>query len=109
MTNSMKFLVTGSAGLVGNQVVKDLTKNHLVFSCYHYKKIKWRQAVFLDLTDKQNIIDVMENTKPDVVIHLAAMTNVDLCETQPELAMKINADATEILAKQAAKQHAFFV
>ena len=110
ISNSMKFLVTGSAGLVGNQVIKDLSdQNHQVFSCYHDIKPVLGYPIFLDLTDKQNIIDVMETTKPDIVIHLAAMTNVDLCETQPELAMNLNADATEILAKQAAKQNAFFV
>jgi dTDP-4-dehydrorhamnose reductase len=37
------------------------------------------------------------------------MTGVDQCETQQDLAMKINAHATEILAKQAAVQQAFFV
>jgi dTDP-4-dehydrorhamnose reductase len=105
----MKFLVTGSAGLVGNQVVKDLTKNHLVFSCYHDAKPALGQAIFLDLTDKQNIIDVMKTTKPDVIIHLAAITGVDLCETEKDLATKINEKATEILAKQAAKYNAFFV
>jgi len=37
------------------------------------------------------------------------MTNVDLCEKEKDLAMKINAIATEILAKQAAKNNSFFV
>ena len=110
ISNSMKFLVTGSSGLVGNQVIKDLTnQDHKVFSCYHDAKPTFGQAIFLDLADKQSIIDVMKNTKPDIVIHLAAMTNVDLCETQKDLAIKINADATETLAKEAAKQNAFFV
>lgn len=106
----MKFLVTGAAGLVGTQVAKDLVnQNHNVFSCYNDVKPILGQTIFLDLANKQNIIDVMEKTNPEVVIHLAAMTNVDLCEAQPELAMKLNADATELLAIQAAKQHAFFV
>ena len=35
----MKFLVTGSAGLVGSQVVKDLVQqNHTVYSCYNKTK-----------------------------------------------------------------------
>ena len=37
------------------------------------------------------------------------MTGVDLCETEKELATMINVDATETMAKQAAKQNIFFV
>ena len=106
----MKFLVTGSAGLVGHQVVKDLTdQNHTVYSCYHDSKSDTGIPIMLDLLDPSNIKKVVDNTTPDAIIHLAAMTNVDQCETQPELATKINSVATEILAKQAAKQKAFFV
>lgn len=106
----MKFLITGSAGLVGSQVVKDLTKlNHIVYSCYHDEKPVHGTPIPLDLTDQNKIIQTLQETKPDRIIHLAAMTNVDLCETEKELAIKINVKATEILAKQAAKQNAFFV
>jgi len=106
----MKFLVTGSSGLVGSQVVKDLTKqNHTVYSCYHNEKPEYGTPVLLDLTDQDKIIQTLQETKPDRIIHLAAMTNVDLCETEKELATKINVKATEILAKQAAKHQAFFV
>ena len=106
----MKFLVTGSAGLVGSQVVKDLTKqNHTVFSCYHDEKLEYGTPLQLDITDQDEIIQTFQEIKPDRIIHLAAMTNVDLCETEKELATQINVKATEILAKQAAKHQAFFV
>jgi dTDP-4-dehydrorhamnose reductase len=106
----MKFLVTGAAGLVGSQVVKDLVQqNYTVYSCYHDEKPLYGTPVLLDLTDKEKIIQTLQNTKPDRIIHLAAMTDVDLCETENELAIIINADATETMAKQAAKQKTFFV
>ncbi len=106
----MKFLVTGSAGLIGSQVVKDLAKqNHTVYSCYHDDKPINGIPILLDLTDQDKIIQILQETKPDRIIHLAAMTNVDLCETEKELAIQINVKATEILAKQAAKQNSFFV
>ncbi len=48
----MKFLVTGSTGLVGRQVVKDLTeKNHQVYSCYHNQKPQHGNPIHLDLTN----------------------------------------------------------
>ena len=106
----MKFLVTGSAGLVGSQVVKDLVRqNHTVHSCYHNKKPLHGIPTPLDLSDKNQIIRILEETKPNRIIHLAAMTDVDLCETEKELATIINTKATEILAKQAAKQNIFFL
>ena len=106
----MKFLVTGSAGLVGSQVVKDLTKqNHTVYSCYHDEKPSHGTSIQLDITDQDKIIQILQEIKPDRIIHLAAMTDVDQCETQQELAILLNVKSTEILAKQAAKQNAFFV
>jgi len=106
----MKFLVTGSAGLVGSQVVKDLTDlNHQVYSSYHDTKPEYGIATKLDLTNPNDIISVLDKIKPDRIIHLAALTNVDLCETEKDLATKINEKATKILAKQAAKHQAFFV
>lgn len=106
----MKFLVTGSSGLVGSQVVKDLIQqNHTVFSCYHNTKPLHGTPILLDLTDENKIIHTLQETRPDRVIHLAAMTNVDLCEIEKELATQINTKVTEILAKQAAKQNAFFL
>jgi dTDP-4-dehydrorhamnose reductase len=106
----MKFLVTGSAGLVGSQVVKDLTKqNHTVYSCYHDEKPSHGTSIQLDITDQDKIIQILQEIKPDRIIHLAAMTDVDQCETQQELAILLNAKSTEILAKQAAKQNIFFV
>ena len=106
----MKFLVTGSAGLIGSKIVKDLVqKNHAVYSCYHDQKPLQGILIHLDLSDENQIIQTLQQIKPDRIIHLAAMTGVDLCETEKELATIINTKATETLAKQAAKQSAFFL
>ena len=106
----MKFLVTGSAGLVGQNVVRDLVQqNHEVYSFYHDDKPIHGIPISLDLTNFEKIKQTMQKIKPDIVIHLAAMTNVDLCETEKELAHTLNAKSTETLAKEAAKINAFFV
>ena len=104
----MKFLVTGSAGLIGSQVVKDLVEqNHEVYSGYHKIQPEHGISINIDLTNQDDIKDAINRFKPDNIIHLAAMTEVEQCEKEPDLAMKINANATEIIAKQAAKQNIF--
>ena len=105
-----KILVTGSAGLIGTQIIKDLLDNHIqVYSCYNKSKPELGIITHLDLTKKDDIVNTMNKIKPDVVIHLGAMTDVELCETETELAKKINTDATEILALESEKYNTFFV
>jgi dTDP-4-dehydrorhamnose reductase len=86
-----------------------LTQNHTVYSCYHDEKPLHGIPIFLNLTDKKKIIQTLQEIKPDNVIHLAAMTNVDLCEEQQELATQINFKATETISQQSAKQNIFFL
>ena len=106
----MKFLVTGSAGLVGRQVIIDLLQSYAqVYSCYYNSKPEDGIATPLDLTSPNDIVKVTESIKPDVIIHLAAMTNVDQCEIQKDFATKINSKSTAVIAEQAKKLGAFLV
>jgi len=105
-----KFLVTGSAGLIGHQVVKDLVQTgDIVYSGYRKSPPDDGTPIQIDLSIPEKLKTTIEKISPDAVIHLAALTDVDLCETQKELAMKLNAHATEVIAKQAAKQDVFLV
>ncbi len=107
----MKFLVTGSAGLVGSKVVKDLIKqNHTVFSCYHDETPDYGIATNLDLTNLNGIKTITSQISPDVIIHLAAMTKVDLCETEQDLADAIlfardNPDISNQIAAEGHKHY----
>ncbi len=105
----LKFLVTGSAGLVGQQVVKYLSKSNQVFSCYNESKPEYGDSVKMDLKNYEMISSVLTEIKPDVVIHLGAMTGVDLCEKEKTSASEINTKATEIIAKECLKLNSFLV
>ena len=105
----LKFLVTGSAGLIGHQVVKDLSETHEVFSCYNKSKPEFGIPTKMDLLNHEMISNVLSEKNPDIVIHLGAMTAVDLCDTQQDNALKINSQATEILAKECSKINSFMV
>lgn len=106
----MKFLVTGSSGLVGTRVVKDLVEQgDTVYATFHDSKPDHGIPTHMDLINPEEIENNIQKIKPDAIIHLAALTNVDLCEKEKEKAIKINSTATEIISKQAAKQKSFLV
>ena len=105
----LKFLVTGSAGLVGRQVVKDLSETHEVFSCYNKSKPEFGIPTKMDLLNHEMIVNVLLEIEPDVVIHLGAMTGVDLCEKEESMAFDINSKATQIIAQQCSILNTFLI
>ena len=105
----LKFLVTGSAGLVGQQVVKDLSKSNQVFSCYNESKPEYGIPMKMDLLNHEMVSSVLLETEPDVVIHLGAVTGVDLCEKEESMAFDINTKATQIIAQQCSILNTFLV
>ena len=106
---TLKFLVTGSAGLIGNQLVNDLSKSHDVISCYNNSKPEFGIPMNMDLQNHEMISNILREAKPDVVIHLGAMTNVDLCEDKQLLASKINTKATQIISEECSKLNSFLI
>ena len=97
----MKYLVTGSAGLIGNQLVNDLEKSgEIVYSCYNNVKPLYGIPIQLDLLDLEGIHKIFKKIQPDIVIHSAALTDVEKCEVEQKLANSINVRATEVIATE---------
>ena len=64
-------------------------------------QVEGQETVFLDITDRQAVLDMVQTRGIDAIVNCAAWTNVDACETDPALAalaMRLNADAPENLA-----------
>ena len=101
--------MTGSAGLIGRQVVKDLSETHEVFSCYNKSKPEFGIPTKMDLLNHEMIVNVLLEIEPDVVIHLGAMTGVDLCEKEESMAFDINSKATQIIAQQCSILNTFLI
>lgn len=55
--------------------------------------------VKLDVRDNVEMSKTFKEFKPDIVLHLAAETNLEFCETHPEVAIATNVVATETIAK----------
>ncbi len=71
----MKILVTGSDGLVGTNILPDLSKQ---FDIIPATEEQW------DILDKKMGEEIIRAHQPDVLINLAAITNVDGCEDAEE-------------------------
>ena len=98
----MRIIITGGSGLLGTQLVHlCLETGHQVFSAYSTHPPAIGNPVRLDLTDSRMIHDAIERIRPDVIIHAAAVTDVDLCEERPELAYLINGEGTGKIGEEA--------
>ncbi len=86
-----------------------LARGHEVFSGYAHSGPMFGQAVSFNLEDNKGISDLMERIKPEVVIHSAALTDVDLCEREKDLAYRLNVEGTRALAQAAEKAGSFLI
>ena len=91
----MKVLITGSNGLLGQKLISQGRRDVQIFSTGRTRP-KHGQGDFepLDVTDAQQVKRLLERVGPDWVIHAAALTDVDRCEVERDLAWRINAGGT---------------
>jgi dTDP-4-dehydrorhamnose reductase len=104
-SNSIKILVTGSNGLLGQKLTEQILQQpqwqliataigpdrNPIAGDYTY--------VTLDITDETAVMEVLDKYRPNVVIHTAAMTNVDACEKDPEGCQKLNVEAVKYIVR----------
>lgn len=105
-------LVTGASGLLGANFVSVARKHdrHLVALTHRYSlPDRDVRSVTVDLTDQQEVKKLIHDLRPTWIVHCAALTNVDLCEEQPETATLVNTTASRNLASEARMVDAGFV
>lgn len=84
----MKILITGGKGMLGRTLQAELAAHELVVADLP----EW------DITDGTAFTARLMAEKPDVVVHCAAMTKVDDCETNRDLAFRLNEEGTRNVA-----------
>ncbi|MCY7349304.1 MAG: SDR family oxidoreductase [Cytophagaceae bacterium] len=106
-------LITGSNGLLGQKLVALLRHNpdiNLVATARGANRLPFSDGYAyheMDITDAANVANVMDEVRPQAVIHAAAMTNVDQCEAEKELCWNMNVHATEYIVDACAKHDSF--
>ena len=93
---NMKIVVTGGSGFLGKKVSKTLSEDHEVVGTYSKNKIEG--GIKLNLTKFDEVQDKLKDINPDVIIHTAAMTDIDACEKDKFKAWLTNTAASFHLA-----------
>lgn len=99
----MRILITGTGGLLGLSLALELSGQHEVIGAD--RKGLLGQQVFearqADLLDPGSVRLLIDDVQPGAIIHCAAMANVDTCESDPQLAARMNADLPGWIAAEA--------
>ncbi len=92
-----KILVTGTSGFLGSRIAQYYKEKYEVISPSHSD---------MDITDEQSVKNYFNLSRPDIVVHCAAMSNVAECEKNPEKSWNVNVIGTENIVKCAKEIHA---
>lgn len=105
-----RILVTGASGLLGMNFCYFFHKKYDVLGVVNTTKLSGLPFKTIRCNLLTNsAADLLDEAKPDVVLHCAAMANIDQCEKNPNEAEAINAVYPGLLAAQSAKREIKFI
>ncbi len=108
-----RLLITGSNGLLGQKLVELLRKQanvDLIATARGVNRLPVTDGytyASLDITVQEEVNAVFDQFKPEIVIHTAAMTNVDTCETDQDGCDLLNVDAVAFIIQACEKHNSY--
>ena len=106
----LKLLITGASGLFGSKIAELATaRNCVVYSGYSRDQPACGNPTQFDVSDKNRVEEAFKKVNPEIVVHAAALTDVDKCEINKELAWKINVEGTRNIVEAAKTSRAFLI
>lgn len=99
----MRILLLGARGQLGRALFSALCRD------YPHWQVTALGRDACDITDPGALICALNRHQPDVILNGAAYTAVDLAQSQPELAERINHQAVALLAREAGARGALLV
>jgi dTDP-4-dehydrorhamnose reductase len=106
----MKLLVTGASGLYGAKLAQlAVNSQHQVYALHSQHPAPHGTPIQVDITDKEKLQAEIQKIQPDGIVHAATLTDVDKCETNRELAWKINVEGTKNVVEAAKAAGAFLL
>jgi len=100
-THKPLVLITGCVSLLGKYLVHNLSKNNfpLILASHNLPipyQVKNKTAnLKLDISDTKQVSEAINKYKPQIIIHLAALSNIDYCERNQKQAYQINVTGTK--------------
>jgi dTDP-4-dehydrorhamnose reductase len=92
-----RILLIGAKGMLGRDLLKILRSSNGTDSLENFEVIEW-DVDEIDIRQEVSTLSKIESLRPDIVIHLAAYTDVDGCEINPEEAFRVNAEGMKHVA-----------
>jgi len=95
-----KVLITGGSGLLAVNWALSIRDNYAVTLLLHHKKISL-SGVDTDIASLDSLdesLSILLKHQPDILIHTAALTDVEGCESNPNLAQAVNVDLAKNIA-----------
>jgi len=110
MSKRYKILITGSSGMLGLDLCQELRSSYVVegadIAASARQDVKFYRS---DITDRDNIGGIVADARPNFVIHTAARTDVDGCESDKASAYRVNAKGAENVALACSKSGATMI
>jgi dTDP-4-dehydrorhamnose reductase len=107
-----RLLVTGGHGFVAGSVIQQSASSWEAHVLSRNEPVLERPALHwhrFDPRDSARLAELFTQTRPDAVIHTAALADIDYCEAHPAEARVVNVELTRSLADLCAIHHAKFV
>ena len=109
----MKVLITGATGMLGTSLTRQfLAEGHDVHGLSRGKILRnpfpKERLLKGDITDPKQVDRILQSIRPEVVLHSAALSDVDYCERVPEEAYRVNGEGTRILAESSERAGSIF-
>ncbi len=90
--------MTGATGLLGTDLCRHLGGRHEVLGWARHAGHSGARIELIDVTDEKAVAAGLQRWAPSVVVHAAAMTDVDACEREPGAASRVNVGGAQNVA-----------
>jgi dTDP-4-dehydrorhamnose reductase len=103
-----RILITGASGLLGLNTALEASKVHTVLGQVNSSSLNTNdfETIQADLLVPGAVQHLLDQTRPDWVIHCAALANIDACERDPQQAQQLNSEVPRELAMHVARSGA---
>lgn len=99
--HSKKIIITGASGLLGNNLLHYFKESFNVLGVYNSNPINLDgvKTIKCNILDKIQLSKIIKDFKPNIIVHCAALSNVDQCQLDKQFSNRINILGTKNIAE----------